>query len=334
MSLSFVTRALLAPLSLVYGAIVLVRNGLYARGLLKQKRLGAGVISVGNLTVGGTGKTPMVIWLAEQFLAQGKHVAILSRGYRGEAGTSDEIELMKYRLQGRVAFGIGKDRFATGRQLGSQHVDVFILDDGFQHRRLARDVDIVLIDSSQPLGGQALLPAGRLREPVAALSRADLIVFTRAENTEGTQEAIEKLTNFPIFAASTRLVGFRRLSGDDAMRDVSGIGSGPFLAFCGIGNPRAFIGDLRNWGVPLAAEVFFRDHHKYSVMDVTNLEARAREAGARGLVTTEKDAQNLAGLEFRHFSVEVAAIEFTVSSEAEFLAAIRGKLELSRGAAA
>src|SRR5881296_3505048 len=146
MSVSPLMHMLLRPLSLLYGAIVWFRARLYAKGLLKQKRLKAPVVSVGNLTVGGTGKTPMVIWLAERFLAEGKRVAILSRGYRGTNGTSDEIELMKFRLQGRAAFGVGKDRFAGGHRIESeQPIDVFILDDGFQHLQLARDLNILLM---------------------------------------------------------------------------------------------------------------------------------------------------------------------------------------------
>src|SRR5216684_6997544 len=191
MSVSPLVRMLLWPLSLLYGAFVRLRFWLYAKGVLKQKRLKTPVVSVGNLTVGGTGKTPMVIWLAEQFLAEGKRVAILSRGYRGTNGTSDEIELMKFRLQGRVSFGVGKNRFAEGRRLESQQsIDVFLLDDGFQHLQLARDLDILLMDASRPLAGETLLPAGRLREPLAAMSRANLIVFTRAETASGTLEAI------------------------------------------------------------------------------------------------------------------------------------------------
>ncbi len=178
MNSSSFLRTLLWPLSVLYGAIVRLRVSLYAHGLVKPKRLKGTVISVGNLTVGGTGKTPMVIWLAEKFLGDGKQVAILSRGYRGANGTSDEIELMKFRLQNRVSFGVGKNRFAEGQRLESQQsIDVFLLDDGFQHLQLARDLDILLMDASRPLAGESLLPAGRLREPLAAMSRANLIVF-------------------------------------------------------------------------------------------------------------------------------------------------------------
>src|SRR6266851_1013537 len=180
---------LLWPASRVYGRYVSWKAAKYANGSLNAKRLKGTVISVGNLTVGGTGKTPMVLWLAEKFLGDGKKVAILTRGYRGSNGTSDEIELMKFRLQGRVFFGVGKNRFAEGRRLElQQHIDVFLLDDGFQHLKLSRDLNILLMDASRPLAGESLLPAGQLREPIGAMSRANLIIFTRAETASGTLE--------------------------------------------------------------------------------------------------------------------------------------------------
>src|SRR2546423_11070795 len=183
MNVSSLLRRLLWPLSLLYGGGVRARVWFYANGWFKEKRLKGTVISVGNLTVGGTGKTSMVIWLGEKFLGDGKRVAILSRGYRGTNGTSDEIELMKFRLQGRVAFGVGKNRFAEGRRLESQQpIDIFLLDDGFQHLQLARDLDLLLVDSSRPLRNQSLLPSGRLREPLSAIHRADIVVFTRVND--------------------------------------------------------------------------------------------------------------------------------------------------------
>src|SRR5258706_14788317 len=258
MNVPSLLQRLLGPLSLLYGAGVRVRVWLYANRWFKQKRLNAPVISVGNLSVGGTGKTPMVIWLAEKFLADGKRVAILSRGYRGANGTSDEIELMKFRLQGRVSFGVGKNRFAEGHRLESQQfIDVFLLDDGFQHLQLARDLNILLMDASRPLAGEALLPAGHLREPLAAMSRANLIVFTRAETASGTLDAIGKLHHYPVFAASTRLLGFRRFGGEVTLLSAKEIGAGPFFAFCGIGNPDAFFRDLGIGGSPFVAKPSF-----------------------------------------------------------------------------
>src|ERR1700719_4637218 len=170
MNLPLLARVLLWPLSFLYGGDVRIRAWLYARGWREQRRLRGKVISVGNLTVGGTGKTPMVLWLAEKFLAEGKRVAILSRGYRGAGGTSDEVELLKRRLGTRVVFGVGPNRFLSGNRLMAEHpIDVFILDDGFQHLQLARDLDIVMLDGSRKLEKDWLLPAGFLREPIFSL---------------------------------------------------------------------------------------------------------------------------------------------------------------------
>jgi tetraacyldisaccharide 4'-kinase len=328
-------RMVLSPVSLLYGAYVSLRVFLYSQGWLKPKRLKGLVISVGNLTVGGTGKTPMVIWLAEKFLAEGKSVAILSRGYRGADGTSDEIELMKFRLQDRVAFGVGKDRFASGQRLESQQpVDVFLLDDGFQHLQLARDLDILLVDASRPMGKEWLLPAGRLREPISAMSRAGLLVFTRTENMPGTTEAISKLREYPVFAAQTRLLGFRRLGGDLTLLPPDAIGTGPFLAFCGIGNPQAFFRDLVNWKFTVCGNMAFPDHHRYSASDALRLQQAAKTADARALLTTEKDAQNLKAIELLDPPAYVAVIDFVVSPEADFVNVLAATVSESRGAAA
>ena len=335
MNVSPLLRTMLWPLSVLYGVIVRVRVWLYANKWLKQKRLNAPVISIGNLTVGGTGKTPMVIWLAEKFLAEGRRVAILSRGYRGANGTSDEIELMKFRLKGRVSFGVGKNRFAAGHRLESQQpIDIFLLDDGFQHLQLARDLDILLMDVSRPLAGESLLPAGRLREPVTAMSRANLIIFTRAETASGTLDAIEKLNQYPVFAASTRLLGFRRLGGETAPLSPNEIGAGPFFAFCGLGNPDAFFRDLGNWGLAICGQAIFADHHRYTRRDISAVKQAAKQAGANAFVTTEKDAQNLAGLEFDETPLYVAVIDLVVTPEVDFRNVLEETFAGGAGAAA
>jgi tetraacyldisaccharide 4'-kinase len=319
MNLPLLLRQLLWPFSVLYGAIVRARLSMYQRGWFKPNRLKATVISVGNLTVGGTGKTPMVIWLAEQFLAEGKRVAILSRGYRGEQGTSDEVELMKFRLHGRVSFGIGGDRFKQGHRLESQQpIDVFVLDDGFQHVQLARDLNILLLDASRALHGEPLLPAGRLREPLSGMSRANLIVFTRAETMPGTREAIEKLSQLPVFAATTRLLGFRRSGGDILLQSRDEIGNGPFFAFCGLGNPDAFLSDLRNWGLTISGQKIFPDHHRYTARDISAIKQAGKQAGANAFVTTEKDAQNFSALDFDDAPVYISVIDLAVSPEADF----------------
>lgn len=332
MKLHPLLRTLLWPLSLLYGAVVQVRVWMYQKGWFKQKRLKGTVFSVGNLTVGGTGKTPMVIWLAEKFLAEGKRVAILSRGYRGSNGTSDEVELMKFRLQGRVAFGVGKDRWSEGRRLESQQaIDIFLLDDGFQHLQLARDLDILLIDASRPMQKEGMLPAGRLREPLSAMGRANLVVFTRTETVPGTSEADG--AQFPVFSASTRLLGFRRYGGGMQLHSREEIGAGPLLAFCGLGNPDAFFRDLQTWGLPICCQTIFADHHSYSQRDVLSIEEAGNRAGAKAFVTTEKDAQNLTGLKFEA-PLYVCVIDLQLRPESDFHGILDRLLAAKIGAAA
>jgi tetraacyldisaccharide 4'-kinase len=324
-------RIVLWPFSKVYGLYVRWRHAFYARGLLKPKRLKATVISVGNLTVGGTGKTPMVLWLAEKFLAKGKKVAILSRGYRGAHGSSDEIELLKRRLGGKVLFGVGPDRFASGSRLESHAtIDVFLLDDGFQHLQLARDFDIVMLDGSRKLKDEWLLPAGPLREPIAACRRADILVVSR-KFERPVIEARDAHT-FAIFYAQTRLLGFRAFGSHSESKYLSELGPGPFLAFCGIGNPEAFFDDLSRWHVPVAEKKSFSDHHKYSRRELEHLQSHAQACRAVGLVTTEKDAQNLPDANPR-LPIWIAAIDLVFTAESELLAAIDRKLA-ARGAAA
>jgi tetraacyldisaccharide 4'-kinase len=325
-------RWLLRPLSLLYREVVRIRVWMYGKGVLRQRHLQTPVISVGNLTVGGTGKTPMVIWLAERFLAQGQRVAVLSRGYKGSAGTSDEIELMKYRLQGRVLFGVGKNRYQHALQLEQKGVDIFLLDDGFQHLQLARDVNILLMDSSQPLGNELLLPVGSLREPLSEMGRADVLVFTRTETIPSAQGAIAKLEDYPVFAAATRLLGFRRYGTGEQLLPLKQIGAGPFFAFCGIGNAGAFFSDLKNWNVPCAGTKAFPDHHRYGADDAAEIRGAARGSGACALVTTEKDAQNLRGAKFADFQLYIAVIEFEITKEDLFWAAIQRRLDARKAA--
>lgn len=334
MNLHPLLRILLWPFSLLYGAVVRMRVWIYRKGWLEQKHLKSTVISVGNLTVGGTGKTPMVIWLAEKFLSEGKRVAILSRGYRGSNGSSDEVEVMKSRLQGRVVFGVGKDRFAEGQRLASlQPVDIFLLDDGFQHLQMARDLDILLVDASRPMRGEHLLPAGRLREPFSAMGRANLVVCTRREAAPETSEAIEKLSQFPVFSAATRLLGFRRHGNETQLRSMEEIGAGPFFAFCGLGNPEAFFRDVQTWGLPICGQTIFRDHHLYTQRDVLTVQEAGKKAGAKAFITTEKDAQNLAGLKCEA-PLFISVIDLVVSPEADFHKILDRLLAAKIGAAA
>jgi tetraacyldisaccharide 4'-kinase len=334
-------ESLLWPLSLVYGAVARLRALAYKTKIFRQRRLDGVVISVGNLTVGGTGKTPMVLWIAERLLAEGKSVAILTRGYRGKSvvrepgksgtsgsseisSTSDEVQLLRSRLGERVMFGVGADRYKSGMALAARGANWFILDDGFQHLQLARDVNIVLIDASKPFGGGHLLPAGRLREPRSALKRADLIVITRSKHAPAIESVIHHYSNAPIFYAHTKLDSVRsRLQPQLTLAEAR---RGAFFAFCGIGNPGAFIADLREWGFQIVGHKFFRDHHRYSSSDMAEIEKEARNAGATGLICTEKDSFNLPET-LPSVDVWVCKISLQVDEEENFWRGIMTKVQ-------
>lgn len=309
---------LLWPLSLLYSLAVSAKAWCYSRGILRARRLPGLVVSVGNLTVGGTGKTPMVLALAERFAEQGRKVAILTRGYKGTPGgdvgrgepQSDEVALLRERLEGKVRLGVGADRYKSGMVLARHGIDTFVLDDGFQHSKLARDVNIVLVDATDPFGGGRTLPAGRLREPLGALRRADILVVTRSvqEPSAAIETVVRRYTAAPIFYASTRLKGVRRIPRLDVPLREEDWRKARFFAFCGIGNPAAFFGDLRQWGFQLAGERSFADHHSYSQAEAAELEQAASSCGADALLCTEKDVWNLRNVRFRALPVYAARI--------------------------
>lgn len=303
MTRSPMVRWLLWPASIIFDGIVRLRAAAYRRGIWKTKRLGGTVISVGNLTVGGTGKTPMVMWLAERLIAEGKQVGILTRGYRGsgnpdqkDSQASDEVAMLRGRLARAAMLGVGTDRFAKGKMLERHGVEWFLLDDGFQHLKLARDVDIVLLDATDAFGGGLLLPAGRLREPRTALGRASIVVITRSERAPAVEALVNRFTDAPVFYAQTELVGVYDSGDDFAAPKFSDSRENPLLAFCAIGNPAAFFDDLRRWGFTIVGEESFRDHHRFTKENTEQLNRRALEVGAEGFICTEKDLWNGARL--------------------------------------
>jgi tetraacyldisaccharide 4'-kinase len=240
--------------------------------------------------------------------------------------------LMKKRLQERVSFGVGKDRYAEGRRLEANGVDVFILDDGFQHLRLARDADMVLVDSTRPLRNEFVLPAGRLREPTSALYRANLVVFTRTGPWLATVRAIQEFPQLAIYPSSTKLLGFRRHGAGGGMETLRATVPESVFAFCGIGNPDSFFADLQRWDLRVAGSKAFRDHHRYTKSDATALEAAAKAAGAKALVTTEKDAQNIGEGLFSEIPVEVVVIAMEIADENQLMRDLRARLPTLSGA--
>ena len=309
------------PLTISYAAATYARSAAYDLGLLRPRRLEGVVISVGNLTTGGTGKTPMVELIVDRLGDEGKQVGILTRGYRGQrladgTATSDEVEIFKGNLSDEVKIGVGPDRFAVGQQLARAGVQWFVLDDGFQHRQLARDADVVLIDATNPFGGGHLLPVGRLREPKSALGRADIVVITRSESEPALEESIRRITQAPIFYAHTELdylLCLNRSSGG-----LPGARLHKWFAFCGIGNPEAFIADLKRWNFDLKGWKFFPDHHRYTPDDARAIEEECGRFGADTLVCTEKDAVNLGGAKIDAYELSYVRISMKLARPEDF----------------
>jgi tetraacyldisaccharide 4'-kinase len=317
---------LLWPLTLPYGAFVRLRAFAYRKGILKQQWLDGTVVSIGNLTTGGTGKTPMVLWTAQRLLAEGQKAAILTRGYRGQAlaggTTSDEVQMLTERLGSRVALGVGADRFARGSELARESVEWFVLDDGFQHLQLGRDADIVLIDATNPFGGGHLLPSGRLREPRSALARADIVVITRSDHAPAIEAAIRRHSGAPIFYARPQLDSIRVLRGDYPGEEDAAARSRRFFAFCGVGNPSAFLADTESWGLQVMGHEFFPDHHHYMQHNLDTIGEKAHVAGADGLLCTEKDVFNLASVRWRPLDIWFCRISMRIGRPDEFWQAV------------
>ena len=309
---------ILPPLSAIYGVVTRARVTGYRRGWFSVSKLPAPVISVGNLTTGGTGKTPLVEWVCRAVAREtGKRTCVLTRGYGRanpksqvlvsdgskllavERESGDEPYLLAQNLIGIAAVVSNPNRIAAGewaiKSLGSE---VFVLDDGFQHLNLARDLDIVTIDATNPWGGGSLLPYGRLREPRAGLSRADCVVVTRTDQVEDTApvtDTVQRLAGaIPVFSSRMVSSGVRRLTGENVDRDS--LLAHPLAAFCGVGNPESFFNQLRREGYTPALTRAFADHHDYDQSDLDRLISEAKAHDAGGLITTAKDALKLASL--------------------------------------
>lgn len=316
------SELLFQALGHLYSTGAKARRTAYERGWLRRRRLARPVISIGNLTAGGTGKTPLVRWTVDHLERRGFRPAILTRGYKRERGPNaivippkpgrapdprevgDEAAWLA-RVLPEVPIGVSADRFHTGELIaGNYPVDVFVLDDGFQHLQLARDLDVVALDAMQGISDQEMLPAGFQREPCSALARADLVVITRVELVDRPRiEAFRTLVasvrpDLPVVEARTRLEGLRDLA-RDADVPVETFRGQAVHGFCGIGNPDAFFRDLRLWGFDVVRESIFSDHHVYRNLDF----ARGGEVAA--LVTTEKDAMNLAGVSLAELGAPV-----------------------------
>ena len=290
-----VARAALGAAAGGFGLAVRLRDALYRLRILPSSRPTVPVISVGNLTLGGAGKTPMVEWLAARCARAGRRVAILSRGY----GAIDDEALDDRADLGGVVRLTGANRARLALEaVGDYGAQILILDDGFQHRRLQRDLEVVLVDATRPFGNGRLFPRGTLREPPSALRRAGLIVLTRTDQV--TPEALNALrATLRGIAGETPTVetvhrpADIKLPGGSERRDLSWLRGREVLAFCGIGNPEAFRRTLESLGARTVCFRAFPDHHPYTEADRARLKAEAKEFMAEALVTTEKDLRRI-----------------------------------------
>ena len=335
-------------LSWVYALAVRVRLQLYRRGWLKRQQLSCAVISVGNLTVGGTGKTPFVAYLANVLLQLGYRPAIISRGYKGHmekqgglvsdgvttlvdsAACGDEPYMLARALPG-VPVAVGRNRLATGKELEKRFGEVVhILDDGFQHVRLRRNLNVLLIDGTDPFGNGHLLPRGRLREPVSGLSRADLIIITRAHlSLDG--EAIEMRIRKHHPSVSIAYfyhdaIAIRDLASGER-QSLRAFTSSRVVALAAIGNPKVFLQDVAHYQIEVVEQFLFRDHHRFSQQELDTALEKSRQAGARCVLTTEKDAVRLEGLSFNPGDISVFEIEVRPEDSDGYLDVWRQEME-------
>lgn len=332
---------ILAPLSKLWGAILERRARGFATGRRPSHELPSPTLSVGNITFGGTGKTPMVELLARRFLLQGRRPAILSRGYRRksrglvvvsrgdgplvspEEGGDEPVALAR-KLPG-VLIVVAKRRVEAAREARALGADLFLLDDGYQHLAVRRDVNLLLLDTEDPFGGGRLPPGGRLREPLSALARADAVVFTRVNRCPPPEHAFEALARWspraPIYTARIRPAGLADQNG--SVVSEGELLRSRFVAVCGIAKPAGFAASMKDLDLTPAETLVFPDHHRYGSDDLERIRRAAERTGSAWILTTEKDAVKLSG----RLPVPVLAVRLEVEIvEPGFFAFLEGRL--------
>jgi tetraacyldisaccharide 4'-kinase len=311
-------RAGLWTLSLGYRLGVAWRNRAFDRGWKAVHKAPVPVISVGNLTTGGTGKTPCVEFVARFFRQLDLRVAILSRGYGSIAGRNDEALVLEENLPD-VPHLQGPDRVALAMSAVEElESEVLVLDDGFQHRRLHRDLDILLIDATCPWGHGYLLPRGLLREPTGSLKRADVVMLTRCdlvlpETVQAIRDTVRRVKDVPIVESTHRAAEWRNAS--QAATDLANLSGRPIAGFCGLGNPDAFRQTLGQLGLNVIAWRTFADHHAYTRDDIEGLRDWARQLPVdAAVVTTQKDLVKIRLDQLGDHELWALAIRLEISS--------------------
>lgn len=316
-------RTILYIVSLLYRLIITLRNWLYDRKFFRETKLPCPVISVGNITVGGTGKTPCVIWIAQMLQKQGWKPAVLSRGYGGKSSSPVNIVsagdnvLLSSAIAGDEPFLIarslknipvitGPQRILTGKTaIDNFGVNVLICDDAFQHRQIFRDINLVLLDSKSPLGNGHLLPRGSLREPVTALGRADAFILTRSGEAAETNATVGKLAesgNIPVFSSTHKPVDVVKGNYSISL-SLAELKGKKVCAFTGIAKPDSFNNAILTAGAQIMFFDLFPDHHRFTKKELEHIRGNFLKNGADFLITTEKDGMRLQ--EFPEFLKEI-----------------------------
>ncbi|MEW6730520.1 MAG: tetraacyldisaccharide 4'-kinase [Acidobacteriota bacterium] len=351
---SKILRALIYIPAKLYELAIRLRMVLYEYEYLKPQEVEkTAVISIGNLTLGGTGKTPLVEYIARYLVEENLETAILTRGYRRQDSSraqlvvsdgknilatveeaGDEPFMLAQKLKG-VRIVVGANRYETGcyaqDKLGC---DVLLLDDGYQHLSLKRDLNILVLDATDPFGGGEMVPYGRMREPIYAMRRAQAIIITRADrpfDQEELSRVIDGLgLNIPIIYAYHDFVGLRELT-TGAVAPLRKLNGARVGMLCAIGNPQIFTEDLQGYQAQIVFEHTFTDHYHYRQADIDNIVTQAQEAQAEYLVTTEKDAVKLTGLQFGAMPVYVIEIKAQFEDEVKLKSVLLRAIMRKRG---
>ena len=336
-------RILLMPLCGLYSAIVYARNFCFEVGICKQKKLPCTVISIGNIVIGGTGKTPTVAAIAKLLQRTGSNVAVLLRGYKRQSTekilfvsdgknhlcsrdkSGDEADMLAHQLAD-IPIIVGKQRYLSGEAAIDQYKSsVIILDDGFQHRQLARDLDILTIDATNPYGTGSLLPIGTLREQKSSIKRADIIILTHTDVTETNIEQLktalnELAPNIPILETIHKPTSLYRLNQADKNVTIplNNLSGKRLLAVCGIGNPNPFVRTLENHNPEIVELLAFPDHHVYTESDIQQIKHQMVQCEAKWIITTQKDEHKLTSLN-TDLPILVLAIELVFTEGVEVL---------------